>query len=276
MIRSSSAVRSRAYRALKHLGILTVFVLGALVHDLPAQKQLTAPSGTPLYPRAAFGPGEAATFVSLVRTPESGLAGSGAFRSAPSGFEKRAPYLVEASLVHRNIQLAASPLNVGPGDVFGASIGLFHIGPQLRGGVDAFRSAPIRAAWRSEESLCSLPSIFARSLADASGGSYKALFSLATLHHMMGGDLYLPFGSSVGGLRFDYDDNVKPGVKTASHSSGSATAMFTSSILRNGMTLSAGALFGGRPTLFPPAGEFRLPAAAQKSASPSLALKVSF
>ncbi|HTX77992.1 MAG TPA: hypothetical protein VMD29_17410, partial [Terracidiphilus sp.] len=152
------------------------------------------------------------------------------------------------------------PFVIGVGDSYASSAGsgfrhagTFGLRPRA-GGLDAFSAAHIWEALQNEQAFFP-PSIFPRILgagASANGRSSSTLFSLATLNGIMRGDFYLPFGSSVRGLRFDYDDDPQPSIKTAGIR-GAATAMFTSSstLLRNGMTLSAGALLGVRSTDFP-------------------------
>ena len=238
MIRSSNKTRSRACRALKHLGVPTAVLCACMPQHLVAQRQLTGSLGSQLFSRSATSSRSAAGLFAPADAPVSNI-GAG--------------------------EVSASP----------GAVAMFRLGSKPAGGFDAFRSAPIRSAWKSEESDLPLAPALKRVLGEsANERSLPTLFSLATLNRSMRRDLYLPLGPCLGGLRFDFEDNPRPGSKPPGMSSGSASAMFTSSTLRNGVTFSAGAMFGARPTLFPPAGSHGL--AAQRGAVPSLALKFSF
>jgi hypothetical protein len=289
MVRSFHGPRSKSHRALTHLGVLTVLVSSCIV-QVSAQGLRTAPRATPHHSRSTPGlhsspnaPGGSDKAIRGV------LPGSTAPGFATSDQWARRPEPAEDDSSRFAMALATDPFPfvIGVGDSYASSAGsgFRHAGtlglrPRLAGGLDAFSVARIRVALQNEQAFFP-PSIFPRILgegANASGRSSSTLFSLATLSGIMRGDFYLPLGSPARGLRFDYDDDPRPSIKMA-RISGAATAMFTSSgsLLRNGMTLSAGALLGVRSTDFPAGrGLHGMASAAEKSTVPSLALRLSF
>lgn len=285
MIRSSHVPRSKTHRVLKHLGVLAALVPGCMVQQLSAQGSLTAPLAIHARSRSASGP-RSSTAAGYSGAARVALPGSTAFGIAPFGLRTQTQDPIEGVLARPTVEPATDPFPSGnefgdpspwpTGNVF-RDADSFDSSLQPADGFDAFSPARIRADRRNEESLFPLPPILTRGLGgSANGRSASSLFSLAALGRMMHGGLHVPLGSS--GLRFDYEDNVRPGPKMAGGSRGGfASAMFTSTVLRNGMTLSAGALFGARSTLFPAGGGIRsLTSAAQKGSVPSLALRMSF
>jgi hypothetical protein len=252
-----------------HLAAPAVLVFGCTVQQISSQGARATQAATQLHARRSpvtrfsAAPAGSASFLLAA------LPGSAPFGVAPFGMQAETLDRMGSDLAFTMARTA---------DPF---LGFEHAGtfaPVLprTGALDTLGSASAGAARGSRGVLFPLPSIFPLGRvgrANARPGS--SLFSVATLDRMMGGDLYLPVNSSVGGLRFDYEDNARPGARMAGFSRGSASAMFASPFLRKGMTLSAGALFGMRSTASP--GGFRgMAPGMPKSTVPSWGLRLSF
>jgi len=98
-------------------------------------------------------------------------------------------------------------------------------------------------------------------------------FGLPSLNQFMRGSYNLPLNASTGGFRFSYQDALRPGGGFTDLARPSASAMFSTSDLGNGMFLSAGTSFGHSSVGAPAVGSN---AAAAKHSGPSVALKLSF
>jgi len=98
-------------------------------------------------------------------------------------------------------------------------------------------------------------------------------FGLPSLNQMMRGSYSLPLNSSTSSFRFTYQDALKPGDGFGYLAHPSASAMFSTSDLGNGVFLSAGTSYGHSGVGAPAVGAN---AAAGKHSGPSLGLKLSF
>jgi hypothetical protein len=90
----------------------------------------------------------------------------------------------------------------------------------------------------------------------SAGGSFgTAPAALPSLNQLMRGSLNLPLSSSSSSFRFTYQDTLRPGGTPGDLGRSTASAIFTTSDLGNGVFLSAGTGYGARSTAgAPPAG----------------------
>ncbi len=280
MIRSSQAPRSRTHRVLV---VVAVFVSGCMVQQLSPQDSRTARATIRFHSRTIPGPRFSTAPADSAGVLRAALPEPAVFGVAPyttqtldsmESIRARAATVWKPDLNMSGLGYSPEPL---AGIGFGQA-GTFYFGVEQAGEVDAFDPAGIRAARQGLQPFFPLPPLFARGL----GGSANMrpssnLFSLATLNRMLHGDFYLPFRPSAGGLRFDFDDNMRPGPRTSRLGFGSASAMFTSALMPNGMTFSAGALFGVRSTAFSAGGGLgSIASAPEKNTVPSLGMRLSF
>lgn len=114
----------------------------------------------------------------------------------------------------------------------------------------------------------------ARSAGEPFGTAPVALPSLSQL---MRGSFNLPLSSSSSGFRFSYQDALRPGGTPGDLGRPSASALFTTSDLGNGMFLSAGTGSGNRSMAgAPAAGLGNGTVGGPKQSGPSVNLKLSF
>ena len=107
-------------------------------------------------------------------------------------------------------------------------------------------------------------------------GSYSALPTLPSLNQMMRGSYMLPLNSGASRLRFNFQDQMRPGANLNDLTRPTASAMFSTSDLGNGMFLSAGTSYGRMNAGAPAAGLGSNLSGEGKHSGPSLAIKLSF
>ena len=112
----------------------------------------------------------------------------------------------------------------------------------------------------------------------SAGGPFgTAPVELPSLNQLMRGSFNLPFSSSSSSFRFSYMDALRPGGALSDVGHPTASAMFTTSDLGNGVFLSAGTGYGTRSTAgASAAGIGTGPAGDHKQSGPSVNLKLSF
>jgi hypothetical protein len=110
------------------------------------------------------------------------------------------------------------------------------------------------------------------------GGPFgTAPSDLPSLNQLMRGSFNLPVSSSSSNFRFSYMDALRPGGTLGDLGHPTASAMFTTSDLGNGVFLSAGTGYGTRSTAGAPAAGFGTGTAGEhKQSGPSVNLKLSF
>jgi hypothetical protein len=121
------------------------------------------------------------------------------------------------------------------------------------------------------------------SLTPGLAGGANGLFGAApgaspSLNQLMRGKLSLPLNTSYGAFRFSYRDNLLgPGGNLGDLGRPSASAMFRTSDLGNGMYLSAGAMSGSRSMAgAPAAGLGGSQSGGEKHSGTSVAIRLSF
>jgi hypothetical protein len=112
----------------------------------------------------------------------------------------------------------------------------------------------------------------------ASGGAFgQPDVTLPTLNEVLRGSYSLPVSSSTSSLKFSFQNIYKPGASFADPARPSASAMFSTSDLGNGVFFSAGTNYGSHSMAGAPAASIGTgTAAGPKHAGPSVALKLSF
>lgn len=101
--------------------------------------------------------------------------------------------------------------------------------------------------------------------------------ALTSLNQMLRGSFNLPLNSSAGSFRFTYQNVLRPGVSLAGLDHPSASLMFSTSGLGNGMVFSAGTSYGSHSLPSTPAANLgAVPAADPKHSGPTVNLKLSF
>jgi hypothetical protein len=115
-------------------------------------------------------------------------------------------------------------------------------------------------------------------LTRGAGGSFgSAPATLPSLNQLMRGSFNLPFSSSSSSYRFTYQDALRPGGTLGDLGHPTASAMFTTSDLGNGVFLSAGTGYGARSMAgAPAAGLGNGTAGEHKPSGPSVNLRLSF
>jgi hypothetical protein len=110
------------------------------------------------------------------------------------------------------------------------------------------------------------------------GGAFgSAPATLPSLNQLMRGSFNLPFSSSSSSFRFTYQDKLRPGGTLGDLTRPTASAIFTSSDLGNGVFLSAGTGDGARSMAgAPAAGLGNGTAGEHKPSGPSVNLRLSF
>jgi hypothetical protein len=109
------------------------------------------------------------------------------------------------------------------------------------------------------------------------GGTYGAAPSvLPSLNQLMRGSFALPLSSPSSSFRFTYQDALRPNGSFNDLAHPSASAMFSTSDLGNGMFLSAGTTYGSHAGAGAPAASIGSNNNGQKHSGPSVALKLSF
>jgi hypothetical protein len=109
------------------------------------------------------------------------------------------------------------------------------------------------------------------------GGAFgKPAYTLPSLNQVLRGSYSLPLSSSSSSLKFSYQDVYKPGSSFTDLVRPSASAMFSTSDLGNGVFLSAGTSYGGHSLAGAPAASIGNGTAGSKHSGPSVALKLSF
>jgi hypothetical protein len=109
----------------------------------------------------------------------------------------------------------------------------------------------------------------------AVGSFGSAPAALPSLNQLMRGSFNLPFSSSSSNFRFTYQDTLKPGGTFGDLGRPTASAMFTTSDLGNGVFLSAGTGYGIRSTAGAPAAGLGSEGALKHSGT-AVNLKLSF
>ena len=111
----------------------------------------------------------------------------------------------------------------------------------------------------------------------ASGAFGAGPFSVPSLNQLMRGSVNLPLSSSSSAFRFSYQEALRPGGTPSDFGRPSASALFTTSDLGNGMFLSAGTGSGNRSMAgAPAAGLGNGTVGGPKHSGPSVNLKLSF
>jgi len=111
----------------------------------------------------------------------------------------------------------------------------------------------------------------------AGGASGSAPATLPSLNQLMRGNFNLPFSSSSSSPRFTYQDALRPGSTLGNPGRPTASAMFTTSDLGNGVFLSAGTGYGARSMAGAPvAGVGNGTAGEHQPSGPSVNLRLSF
>jgi len=113
-------------------------------------------------------------------------------------------------------------------------------------------------------------------------GSSKMLYgsaplSLPTLNQLLRGSMRMPLSSSTSSLRFTYQDALRPGASFGDLAHPSASLMFSTSDLGNGVFFSAGTGYGRSALAGAPAAGLGSNTSPEgKHSGPSLNLKLSF
>jgi len=114
-------------------------------------------------------------------------------------------------------------------------------------------------------------------LASGSNGSFGAApLGVPSLNQMMRGSLNVPLSSSTSSLRFTYQDAIRLGGNPGEMARPSASMMFSTSDLGNGVFFSAGTSYGRSMGGTPAASLGSNSSAEGKHSGPSVALKLSF
>ena len=110
------------------------------------------------------------------------------------------------------------------------------------------------------------------------GGPFgTAPYALPSLNEVLRGSYNLPLNSSTSTFKLSYQDMFKPGAPLSDLGRPSASAMFSTSDLGNGMFLSAGTTYGSHSMAGAPAASIGNGAeAGSKHSGPSVAVKLSF
>jgi hypothetical protein len=107
------------------------------------------------------------------------------------------------------------------------------------------------------------------------GAFGRSDLTLPSLNQVLRGSYSMPLNSSTSTLKFSYQDVYKPGTSFTDLARPSASAMFSTSDLGNGMFLSAGTSYGSHSMAGAPAASIGNGTGAKHS-GPSVALKLSF
>jgi hypothetical protein len=110
----------------------------------------------------------------------------------------------------------------------------------------------------------------------ANGYFGSASLALPSLNQLMRGSDNLHLNNSSSNFRLSYQDALEPGGSFSDLGRTSASAMFTSSDLGNGVFLSAGTTYGSRMAGAPAATIGNGSAGGPKHPGPGVALKLSF
>ena len=97
-----------------------------------------------------------------------------------------------------------------------------------------------------------------------------------SFNQMMRGSYNMPLNSSTSSFKFSYQDMLRPGGNLGDLARPSASLMFSTSDLGNGMFFSAGTSYGHSAAGTPAAGLGSNTSPEGKHSGPSLALKLSF
>jgi hypothetical protein len=116
-----------------------------------------------------------------------------------------------------------------------------------------------------------------RSQFGAAGPFGAAPGGMPSLNQLMHGTFNMPLSSSSSAFRFSYQDALRPGGNLGDLGRPSASAMFTTSDLGNGVFFSAGTGYGSRSMAGEPPSTFGSgTGSGPKHSSPALNLKLSF
>jgi hypothetical protein len=112
---------------------------------------------------------------------------------------------------------------------------------------------------------------------DIGGPFGTAPVALPSLNQVLRGSYNLPLNSSSSSFKLSYQDIFKPGASLSDLDRPSASAMFSTSDLGNGMFLSAGTTYSSHSMAGAPAASLgNESGAGTKHSGPSVALKLSF
>jgi hypothetical protein len=228
--------------------LLTLLALAAMLPAMEAQIQAQAQAADLIPSSAASAP--ASNWSRSLHTPfELGAPFGSSTRLSLSRFPNSAGF----SPVWQSLALGArqNPLRLNPFSTPGAALA-----NPLLGNPDASNPALIGSA---------------------SSGNRQLGFAQPGLTQLMHPSLALPFGSSLGGLRFSHRDFLAPGFNQPEGAPLRNSAIFTTSNFGNGVVFSAGTNVGGHSTAGASTGAFgSANASAPRRSGPGIALKLSF
>jgi len=114
-------------------------------------------------------------------------------------------------------------------------------------------------------------------MSSAAGGPFgSAPPGVPSFNQMMRGSYNMPLNSSTSTFKFSYQDMLRPGGNLGDLARPSASLMFSTSDLGNGMFFSAGTSYGHSIAGAPAAGLGSNASPEGKHSGPALALKLSF
>jgi hypothetical protein len=114
-------------------------------------------------------------------------------------------------------------------------------------------------------------------MAGAPGSPFgSATLGMPSLNQLMRGSYNMPLNSSTSSFKFSYQDTLRPGGNLGDLARPSASLMFSTSDLGNGVFFSAGTSYGHSMAGTPAAGLGSNTSAEGKHSGPALALKLSF
>jgi hypothetical protein len=114
-------------------------------------------------------------------------------------------------------------------------------------------------------------------MSSAAGGPFgSAPPGVPSFNQMMRGSYNMPLNSSTSSFKFSYQDMLRPGGNLGDLARPSASLMFSTSDLGNGMFFSAGTSYGHSIAGAPAAGLGSNASPEGKHSGPALALKLSF
>ena len=279
---------------LKRVLTLAILTFAASIHLLPAQTSASAPVPATIQSAPATLPADpspappasysiaAPAFSGTGLQPVAGAFGQPPAQPPvpPGGANSNPPQWSRSML---------DPFQPGPGfgNFSGSAGGLGFNGAASATGFGAGRQSPGGFNRYSAASMDGRPGNLAplfpigsstRDLASGANGPFAAApLTLPSLNQLMRGSLSLPLHSPSSAFRPSYQDRFGPGGDIGDLGRASASTMFTTSNLGNGMFLSAGTTNGSRSMAGAPAASLGNNASGgQKHSGPSVAIKLSF